>query len=999
MVKYVCKDCGNEFDQKSHYDRHLNKKIPCILKDKPLKEVINEAVKKQVSQTIKETDKQIIIKKKSVSDTDSSSESDNEDKKSKKTKNISKDKKSKIKSKKEEKEGEIDYSYLRLSTNEVIFELKENDNKKKSENKSNILKMIDKAHDILYNAENIEGEDALNDIMDFMFIKSIQPIISDKKEDGKIDLLDKKYYKDLCYEESDLDEIFSYFKDLSEITKKDIKQIRDLNNTNDIIRQIGDILKTHPITKQIFTENNFIKSKKSSTIKLLLNDVINKIKINELELNEDVIGEIYEHIINGYVKKGSKLGQFFTPRKLMKLLLSYKKDRIYEIIKKLDKKENIKVYDSCMGTAGWLVTGYNLLKNKYQNRLLLSGGEVKSSTFQYGLMNLLLTLKEFPHDVHCESSLTHINDIKHHIVLTNPPFQTDKKFDQIKDNFKHDEYTKTNKIKLDDIYELKDNNPPIQFLEMDLYKLEDNGLCIIILPYGELFFGSSYKDARKHFMKETSITDIVLFEGGIFTHTGIKTCALIFEKCKKGTTEINFIKANKECTQLTKITTVTTDDIDKEPVNSWYLRDYLKDEYIESLCTKMTNFEWAEFGEIFTLEKGKTQSSEIDDNINGIYPFISKAKNDNWKKTDKYTIDGKNLFIAKAANNVGRSEFFPIRYYEGKADFSNLLLKVNIKKKHEDKIILKFYYYYLNNIMHWLEIAYEKGSCNQSLDEKNFNRMKIPIPTLEEQELIIKDVMEFELSHKNIQIAIESNDKMKLKYMEYMIRNSNTRKLTTVMKLGNITKIKYGERVTKEKDGNTNGLYSVYGGGDETFNVDKFNREGKTCKISRFGMSEKNCVKLINEKYFLNDSGFTIESNNDKISNIFIWNYLNLIKTSIYNTGRDLAQRNIDIDKFKNIDIPIPTIEFQKYMESALDNFEKMDESLKILLKNNDEYMGTAFMNSMDEFGNPNTFNLKKLINGEECKDKSKKEDNSKSDEKPKKIIKTKKQISESESS
>jgi uncharacterized Zn-finger protein len=38
---YICPDCKVEFDQKSHYDRHLKKKIPCVLKDKPLKDVIN----------------------------------------------------------------------------------------------------------------------------------------------------------------------------------------------------------------------------------------------------------------------------------------------------------------------------------------------------------------------------------------------------------------------------------------------------------------------------------------------------------------------------------------------------------------------------------------------------------------------------------------------------------------------------------------------------------------------------------------------------------------------------------------------------------------------------------------------------------------------------------------------------------------------------------------------------------------------------------------------
>jgi type I restriction enzyme M protein len=402
-----------------------------------------------------------------------------------------------------------------LPANEIIFDLKENDNKKKTESKSNILKMIDKAHNILYNSENIEGEDALNDIMNLIFIKSIQPIISDKNEDGKIDLLNKEYYKKM-YDDDQLDEIFSYFEDLTNLSKSELSVIRNLNEDIDAIRQMGDILKTHPITKMIYSENNFLKAKKAPTIQTLLNDVINKINIKELELNEDVIGEIYEHIINGYVKKGSKLGQFFTPRKLMKLLLNYKKDNIGNIISKINKKDKIKLYDSCMGTGGWVVIGYNMLKEKYNDRLLLSGGEVKPSTFQYGLMNLILTLKQFPHDVRCESSLTHINKTKHHFVFTNPPFQTDKKFDQVKENFKTDKYTKDNMIKLDDVYLLKDNSPPIQFLELDIYKLEDNGMCIIVLPYGELFFGASYADNRKHFMKETNITDI-RYNAGSYT--------------------------------------------------------------------------------------------------------------------------------------------------------------------------------------------------------------------------------------------------------------------------------------------------------------------------------------------------------------------------------------------------------------------------------------------------------------------------------------------------
>jgi type I restriction-modification system DNA methylase subunit len=680
-----------------------------------------------------------------------------------------------------------------LPDNEILIELEKEDNKVKNESKKNILKMIDKGHNYLYNSENREGEDALNDIMNLLFIKFIQPIISDKEEEGKIDLLNTKYYKDL-YDDEQLAEILSYFTDLKLLAMQPLNAIRKMSESIDIIRQMGEILKTHPITGQIFTENNFLKAKKAPTIQGLLNEVIIPLNIGDIEQNEDVIGEIYEHIINGYVKKGSKLGQFFTPRKLMKLIFTYKKERIYEIIKKIDNETKIKFYDSCMGTGGWLVIGYNILKNKYKDRVLLSGGEVKSTTFQYGLMNLILTLKKFPYDVKCESSLTHINNNKHHFVLTNPPFQTDKKFDQIKENFKSDEFTKANKIKLDDVYDLKDNNPPIQFLELDYYKLEDNGLCIIILPYGEFFFSSIYINERKHFMKQMNITDIILFQSGIFTHAGVKTCALIFEKDKKGTKNINFIQANKDCNILTKITSITIDNIEKQINNSWYHRDYIEDEYIENIKLKLPNINWISFNEIFTLEKGIIQSTKVEEEKDGIALMITQSQDVNdYKKISKYKLDGSNLFIG----NIDSGKKFCLVFYEGKCDYTNLLSVCKIKEKYKNKINIKYIFYFLKQIHDHLTNSYLKGSSNLSLDTRNFNRIKIPIPSLEVQtnilnklstkiyvenviKLIKKDIL------NNVSIDILSNlektwekniDNILInntnKFIEYLIESNN----------------------------------------------------------------------------------------------------------------------------------------------------------------------------------------------------------------------------------
>ena len=864
--------------------------------------------------------------------------------------------------KKDEEKSETDYSYLRLPDNKILveLELEIDDNKVKSESKKNILKMIDRGHDYLYNSENIEGEDALNDIMNFIFIKSIQPIISDKEEDGKIDLLNKKYYKDL-YDDKELVEILSYFTDLKLLVDSKLNVIRNLNDTNDAIRQMGDILKTHPITKQIFTENNFIKAKKEPTIRGFLKNVILPLDINDIQQNEDVIGEIYEHIINGYVKKGSKLGQFFTPRKLMKLIFNYKEDRINEIIKKLDKKDKIKFYDSCMGTGGWLVTGYNILKKKYSNRLLLSGGEIKSTTFQYGLMNLILTLKQFPNEVKCESSLTHINSNKHHFILTNPPFQTDKKFDQLKENFISDEYTtKINKIKLNDVYDLKDNSPPIQFLELDLFKLEENGLCLIVLPYGELFFGSSDKKVRQYFMKETNITDIILFEGGTFTHTGIKTCALIFEKDKTGTKNINFIQANKECTTLTKITTVSIEDIEKEPNCSWYLRDYLKDEYIESLSSKMTNFEWTEFGEIFTLEKGKIQSSKVDDDEDGEGVMVTQSKNSNdYKKIIEYKLDGENLFVG----NIDSGRKFCIIYYNGKCDYTNLLSYCKINNKYSNKINIKYVYYYFQSLQEHFTDKYLKGSCNLSLDQKNFNRMEIPIPSLEEQNKIIQNIMELDESKKDILKGIDANKKIKQKYIEAMIKGATNKGINKFKKIGEVCKFKNGTALTSANF--IDGEYPVIGSGKKPIGYhNEYNMEENTIICATSGSA--GLISKYKTKIWGSDC-ISIQSNDILfLTEKYLHNYLLLIQDSIFKYTKGCGQVHMDAKTLSKFNISVPPLDYQNKMEQTLNNFDELDEGFNKMLLEIEDNSKTAFLNSLDDYGNPNSFNLDKIIQLEE---------------------------------
>jgi DNA adenine methylase len=47
MGKYSCEKCGKEFNQKSHYTTHMNKKYPCVVESK-IKEMIDNAVEEKL---------------------------------------------------------------------------------------------------------------------------------------------------------------------------------------------------------------------------------------------------------------------------------------------------------------------------------------------------------------------------------------------------------------------------------------------------------------------------------------------------------------------------------------------------------------------------------------------------------------------------------------------------------------------------------------------------------------------------------------------------------------------------------------------------------------------------------------------------------------------------------------------------------------------------------------------------------------------------------------
>ena len=213
-----------------------------------------------------------------------------------------------------------------------------------------------------------------------------------------------------------------------------------------------------------------------------------------------------------------------------------------------------------------------------------------------------------------------------------------------------------------------------------------------------------------------------------------------------------------------------------------------------------------------------------------------------------------------------------------------------------------------------------------------------------------------------VEVPIEKivSNSYSLNYAEYLRDEAEEEQYedrVIVKTLGEICEIDYGTRIVKGN--NVEGEYPVYGSGRAMFSTNTFNREGFNILIGRFALSLE-CVRFINEKIFLNDSGLTVKPKTDSLLHKYIGYYLFHNQNIIYNCARGTAQKNLEMDIFKSIKIPIPPIDRQKEIVEYLDfiyekanktSYEKIAElkQLNEFCLNNQRIFGDNLMKTLGE--------------------------------------------------
>ena len=286
-------------------------------------------------------------------------------------------------------------------------------------------------------------------------------------------------------------------------------------------------------------------------------------QLNDLHLDRvdaDTKGDLFEHVLR-QIRQAGELGQFRTPRHVIRALVRLVDPRIGETI-----------FDPAAGTAGFLVGAWDHIRLINSSPAGIEEVEADGKTVRRGLGDMLsrdavsqlheatfygcdvdpqmvrlatmnLTLRGLDKvRVLRRDALTRSLDrtakaelgLPAHgfdVILANPPFSGRLDKDRIVEEVKIGRTAQTELL----------------FLQFMLNHLKDGGRCGVVVPEGVLFGSTgAHKELRRRLVENNTVDAVLSLPGGVFNpYSGVKTSVLVFRK--GGTTKrVMFLHADND---------------------------------------------------------------------------------------------------------------------------------------------------------------------------------------------------------------------------------------------------------------------------------------------------------------------------------------------------------------------------------------------------------------------------------------------------------------------
>ena len=224
----------------------------------------------------------------------------------------------------------------------------------------------------------------------------------------------------------------------------------------------------------------------------------------------DVLGYIYEYLIQQFSSEAKKDGAFYTPHELTALM-----SRI--VAERVKNKDTVCAYDPTCGSGGLLLNiGKEVGRYVNHDNIHYYGQELITETANLAKMNLFMqgvpvqnicirnanTLEE---DWPYFDSNTPYAPLFVDAVVSNPPYSA-----------RYDSESHRTDARFKGYGLAPDTKADYAFLLHCLYHIKPDGIMAIVLPHGVLFRGDAEGAIRKNLIENNNIETIIGFPSGLF---------------------------------------------------------------------------------------------------------------------------------------------------------------------------------------------------------------------------------------------------------------------------------------------------------------------------------------------------------------------------------------------------------------------------------------------------------------------------------------------------
>lgn len=346
--------------------------------------------------------------------------------------------------------------------------------------KHELINVFGAANDLLRKEGLREGLERFTEFSNLLFLKLISEIEADREANGEARILERRFCWD-AFKDKTGQEMMDYINDTVLP-----RLIKDYNHSSDVFQKELSI-KTPKTLKQIV-------------------DKLSKLQL--LNTDSDIKGDAFEYFLRNSISVGNDLGEYFTPRHIVKLAVDLV-DPLFEET----------VYDPTCGTGGFLIQAFRHVKGKVKNtpenmRILKEDtiyGRELTATAKVAKMNMII-VGDGHNNIQQMDSLSKPVDNEYDVILANFPFSQATDFGGL---YGYD----------------TDNANPV-FFQHIINGLSENGRAGVVVPEGVLFDESAPNvRVRKSLLETCQLEAVISLHEHVFRpYTGQPTSLLIFKK-------------------------------------------------------------------------------------------------------------------------------------------------------------------------------------------------------------------------------------------------------------------------------------------------------------------------------------------------------------------------------------------------------------------------------------------------------------------------------------